>query len=479
MEKYTYSQQWFLGSEIKYNLLNFIDKSKKHTILEIGCFEGLSSVYFADNLLDNNDSSLTCVDPFLNIDNNDHARFLCDNQEKNFDYNISVCNNSEKIEINKITSDEFFKRNKKTFNFIYIDGCHECDFITRDMENSFNVLENDGIMWMDDYGGGNGINIKNTMNHFLDKYKGLYDLIHRGYQLAIRKKSRIINIKMIGHFWNNSKVLCDEFNLMIPSRDYTFNNIKITHEDNNIDYYVIINKPPNSSVHYDPAKTLVFIMEPSLYNLGDFSNLDKKNFLYINDYNEHLNVVQWRLKMEYSELIKNHHKTNNRVASIVSYKSYYEGHKIRLKFLHYLENNNIEGGESSLNDVYGMENYHHYKNYKGRVENDEVENVLLSYKYYFLPENSNEKNYATEKIWEPILCEALCFYWGCPNLEDYIDSRAFVRLPLDNFEESLLIIKKAIEEDWWSQRIDIIRQEKKKILNNLGFFNKLEKIIKH
>ena len=29
-----------------------------------------------------------------------------------------------------------------------------------------------GIMWMDDYGGGDGIQIKNTMNTFLQKYNG-------------------------------------------------------------------------------------------------------------------------------------------------------------------------------------------------------------------------------------------------------------------------------------------------------------------
>ena len=55
------------------------------------------------------------------------------------------------------------------------------------MENSFNVLEKNGIMWMDDYMGGNGNQIKNTMDVFLEKYTNQYELIHKGYQLAIRK----------------------------------------------------------------------------------------------------------------------------------------------------------------------------------------------------------------------------------------------------------------------------------------------------
>ena len=146
-----------------------MDKSKENKILEIGCFEGLSSVFFTDYFLDNLYSSLTCVDPFLTIDNNDHKSFLNNNEEMNFNYNMSICKNIDKIIINKITSDIFFKNNNKTYNFIYIDGCHEPEFIKRDMQNSFNILEKNGIMWMDDYGGGDGIQIKNTMDDFLKK----------------------------------------------------------------------------------------------------------------------------------------------------------------------------------------------------------------------------------------------------------------------------------------------------------------------
>jgi hypothetical protein len=187
MNKYKYTKNWFLDSELKQKLLNYINKDAKNSVLEIGCYEGLSSVFFADNILNHPESTMICVDPFLNINNNDHEYLLVNNEEDNFDYNISICSNKEKIIINKITSDLFFKTNKRIFNFIYIDGCHECDFITRDMENSFKFLESGGIMWMDDYGGGDGGKIRNTMNKFLSDYVGQYNIIHTGYQLAIIK----------------------------------------------------------------------------------------------------------------------------------------------------------------------------------------------------------------------------------------------------------------------------------------------------
>ena len=90
-------------------LFQFLDKSTENKILEIGCFEGLSSVFFADNFIDNPNSSLTCVDPFLTINNHDHKIYLQNNEEGNFDFNISNCKNSDRITIHKIISDLFLK----------------------------------------------------------------------------------------------------------------------------------------------------------------------------------------------------------------------------------------------------------------------------------------------------------------------------------------------------------------------------------
>jgi hypothetical protein len=55
------------------------------------------------------------------------------------------------------------------------------------MRNSFKYLLKDGIMWMDDYGGGQGNQIRNAMDSVLKEYEGKYVLIHKGYQLAIKK----------------------------------------------------------------------------------------------------------------------------------------------------------------------------------------------------------------------------------------------------------------------------------------------------
>jgi hypothetical protein len=138
----------------------------------------------------------------------------------------------------------------------------------------------------------------------------------------------------------------------------------------------------------------------------------------------------------------------------------------------------IESKNDLKIDIYNQNNNFEFSNYKGPVSlyTDKYKG-MVNYKYYFMMENNFEENFITEKIWEPILCETLVFYYGCPNVSTYINPLAYVELDINDFEKCYQTIKQAIEEDWWSQRIDIIRQEKKKILNELAFFPTIQKII--
>ena len=92
-------------------------------------------------------------------------------------------------------------------------------------------------------------------------------------------------------------------------------------------------------------------------------------------------------------------------------------------------------------------------------------------------ESNKSRNYLTHRLIDGILSECLVFYSGCTNIKELIDEKSFVWLELSNFEEDYHRIKKAIEENWWEQRLQHIRNAKKKILDELSFFPTLEKII--
>lgn len=195
MSEYRQTRTWFLVSELYQVAHSYLDNQTPNSILEIGCFEGLSSVFFADHFLEHPASSLVCVDPFLNLETNGHAPFMLRTEgtrsvvEDNFDFNISHCKNAEKVRVYKTTSDEFFSLRDASmrFTFIYVDGCHEPDFIRRDLVNSFAALESGGLMWIDDYRGGDGVMIKSAIDAFLTDHSGLYEVVHSAYQLGLRK----------------------------------------------------------------------------------------------------------------------------------------------------------------------------------------------------------------------------------------------------------------------------------------------------
>lgn len=50
----------------------------------------------------------------------------------------------------KMTSDDFFKINENNFDAIFIDGMHQVEYILNDINNSINVLNDNGIIFVDD-----------------------------------------------------------------------------------------------------------------------------------------------------------------------------------------------------------------------------------------------------------------------------------------------------------------------------------------
>ncbi len=271
-----------------------------------------------------------------------------------------------------------------------------------------------------------------------------------------------IKIKLIGN-WQSCEKMIEEFSVM------NHEGLELTSK-NDADYYVIVNYP--NSEFYEPQKSIIFQMEPWVNDetknwgvkaWGCWAKPKESDFLHVNSHKNFLNPAQWT----FSENLEKLPEKKDLVSIILSEKINDIGHKLRVEFLR----------NNSMFDVYGRSNYHNLSSYVSSVLNENKFNVYSKYKYVLAVENNSEFNYATEKIWEPLLCECLPFYWGCPNLETYINPKAFVRLPLEDIYESTRIVEQAIREDWWSQRIDIIREEKKKIMNELGFFPLIKKII--
>ena len=97
--------------------------------------------------------------------------------------------------------------------------------------------------------------------------------------------------------WCSSEQLCKEWkNMCLDGEGFNWNNIEITWENSNIDYYIIINKPnPKFNEYYEPSKTIIYQMEPwvcfkerkwGVKSWGDWSIPDENKFLHEKDLNK-------------------------------------------------------------------------------------------------------------------------------------------------------------------------------------------------
>ena len=69
------------------------------------------------------------------------------NVKKKFEQQI----NKKQVEILRMKSSEAFKILKNKFDLIYIDGNHLYNYVLEDLENSLNIINNNGLIVLDDF----------------------------------------------------------------------------------------------------------------------------------------------------------------------------------------------------------------------------------------------------------------------------------------------------------------------------------------
>lgn len=170
MKNYEFTQNWFNSYDLE-KLLPIGTEEEFH-ILEIGSFEGKSTIWFVENLLKNKNSTITCIDPWVSYDqknnslnsygNNilkedlidDSEGYIFSNEYETFIKNITKTNRLTQINIMKGFSDVLLPNlilNKQKYNIIFIDGNHTAPYVMSDAVMSWKLLDINGIMIFDDY----------------------------------------------------------------------------------------------------------------------------------------------------------------------------------------------------------------------------------------------------------------------------------------------------------------------------------------
>ena len=185
--KYKFTSDWFSRSITNFENNLLPQKENINKILEIGSYEGRSSVWFLNNIMNNEYSRLYCIDPF----------FATSNYKNNFLHNINISQNNTKLNIIENTSLMGLSQlilEKKQFNIIYINGSHYSRDVIEELVLSWNLLTINGLLILDDYlftgfkeNIDNKLLPKDTIDNFLSTISNQYEVIHKEYQLLLKK----------------------------------------------------------------------------------------------------------------------------------------------------------------------------------------------------------------------------------------------------------------------------------------------------
>lgn len=133
------------------------------------------------------------------------------------------------------------------------------------------------------------------------------------------------------------------------------------------------------------------------------------------------------------------------ITFVTSSKSQAPGHKLRLDIYNTLED---------IDEVQGLEIYQHISPPFHERRNDFFENAM----FHIAAENSQQRNYFTEKIIDCFASKTLPIYYGCPNIGDWFDTDGI--LTFDDIDD-LKNILDTIDEDYYNSKLDAIERNYK------------------
>ena len=142
-----------------FNLIKW-DPQRKCQIVEIGSFEGRATVWILDNLIQNQDSKVYCIDPFMATGRKEKEvvrQMQLDWGQifQRFQSNISLTGKAGQVELiqaqSSVALSSLIGAAYGQVDFVYVDGSHRAPDALSDLIFSYHLLRDGGLMICDDY----------------------------------------------------------------------------------------------------------------------------------------------------------------------------------------------------------------------------------------------------------------------------------------------------------------------------------------
>ena len=168
-------------------------------MLEIGSYEGRSTVWFLENIVTGEGSHLTAVDIWKGSAENDPAEM--ERVWQRFQHNTAAFASAGRLRVVVSPSQAFLAKTLagqddsapvERFHIIYVDGSHAAPDVLSDAVLSWALLEPGGVLIFDDYLW-TGFTTEQdrprfAIDSFLACFLRQYDELHRGHQVIVRKR---------------------------------------------------------------------------------------------------------------------------------------------------------------------------------------------------------------------------------------------------------------------------------------------------
>jgi predicted O-methyltransferase YrrM len=196
-KEYEFTQDWFKWGPPLFRAVFGIIPAKRR-FLEIGCYEGRSTVWLIENGLDSG-GIITCIDTWQGGEEHD-SKTMWD-VEQRFHENIrkvQTLDLTKKVNVYKQTSTKGLAHliwnmpsPLELMDLIYIDGSHQAPDVLTDACMAWQILKVGGVIVFDDYMWGIDYPIlhkpKIAIDMFTNTYHDKLRVVYVGYQLAVQK----------------------------------------------------------------------------------------------------------------------------------------------------------------------------------------------------------------------------------------------------------------------------------------------------
>lgn len=189
---YQFIDNWFSENiPIWQEYLSPFAKRADVQALEIGSYQGMSTCWLLDNILNHPSAKIVCVDLFRSP------------WHEQFDSNVLKTSAQAKVtKIANRSQEALLFLRPRTYDFIYIDGFHEANAVLQDAVLSWNLVNVGGLMIFDDYGEPGEQSAKQGTDWFLSLFNTSVEILHKGYQVILRKTSNTVDLDALSDFQN-------------------------------------------------------------------------------------------------------------------------------------------------------------------------------------------------------------------------------------------------------------------------------------